>query len=219
MAIAKYNQIFIDGKWRTYQPYAYSNGIWHKALTNIYTNGEWQEIPEIPWVLWDNTQGGQTDENTEWVKAKFSTLSGGIDATANTNISNSKLHVYQDNMVTGNWYGGNWSTSTTVLVPNTAKTLKVTYNKASSSSGVARANISLILPTAKNAFDTSGGGLGITQSGNTMSGSTVYTLTLNLSEEIKGTDKFVVSLTGWMQNNASYPNTRGDVYFNKVWFE
>ena len=220
MAIAKYNQIYLNDKWRVYQPYVYHDGSWQKALTNIYTNEVWNEIGQPPWVLWDDAQGGQVDENTSWQKAKFTTLVNGIDITANTSLSNNRMRVYRNNMTTGYWYGGNWSTTETVYVPESATYLKVTYFKDADASAYSRTNIGLILPTASNSFDTSGGGQTVSRPlSPLMSGSTIYTLSLTLSDNVKGTNDFVVSLTGWMQNNSASPNTTGDLYFKKVWFE
>lgn len=123
-------------------------------------------------------------------------------------------------MTTGYWYGGNWSTTETVYVPESATYLKVTYFKDADASAYSRTNIGLILPTASNSFDTSGGGQTVSRPlSPLMSGSTIYTLSLTLSDNVKGTNDFVVSLTGWMQNNSASPNTTGDLYFKKVWFE
>lgn len=214
MSIAKYNQIFVDGKWRTYQPYIYSNGMWNKALTNIYTNGAWQEIPEVTWDFWDYAQGGNLNSDIEWGWSRKEIRTGGIDYWSDYEItSNNRIRIYDSNMTAGYHYGNNYSTVNPVYIPETANFLKVTYSIQNT--GYNNVNVGLILQDASNAFDISRGGQNYSTKEDGSGDTSAHTISIELSKELKGSRDFIIILNAWTKPGNS---GSGGVYFRSVQF-
>lgn len=214
MAVAKCNQIFVDGKWRTYQPYIYSNNKWNKALTNIYTGEGWQEIPEVTWDFWDYAQGGNLNSEIEWGWGRKNMLTSGVNYWSDYEItSNNRIRIFDSSMKEGYWYGNNYSTIEPIYIPETANFLKVTYNIQNT--GWNRANVGLIRQDASTAFDTSNGGQNYSTDTDGSGNTAAHTISIELSQELKGSRDFIIILNAWTRPGSA---GTGGVYFRSVQF-
>ena len=205
----KVNQIFVDGKWKTYQPYIFHNGVWREARTNIYNGNEWIEIPKIPLVFFDTTYL----ENIVWDETFYTLFSNNVANKTGLNQERG-IHYYTE------YTNGAANISTPVFIPCGVKALKVKLGRYWEG-GRSFPKCSFgFLPnkTGIKMTDTSSGGVLVNETLNFNSSTAGYqstTYSLTIPEDYKGSEDYRIIINFLGSTNG----TRCDLYIQKVWFE